>query len=121
MTDYAYLPSFLLTMRCACHLLIALRIFAYKPNNQRAHRRFVGLVAGLFGGLNMMECVNILANFNLISTTFEPYLAGVMLFVLMFIIWSGGNGKCTLFSRSSERGGISSIAFVPKIASSRMY
>lgn len=91
MIDHAYLPSALLAMRCACHLLIALRIFAYKPNNQRAHRKFVGLVAALFGGLNMMECLHILANFNLISTTFEPYLAGVMLFVLMFIIWSGGN------------------------------
>src|SRR6185295_13586255 len=55
MIDHAYLPSALLAMRCACHLLIALRIFAYKPNNQRAHRHFIGLVAALFGGLNMME------------------------------------------------------------------
>lgn len=91
MIDHAYLPSALLAMRCACHLLIALRIFAYKPNNQRDHRKFVGLVAALFGGLNMMECLHIVSNFNSIATPFEPYLTGVMLFVLMFIVWTGGN------------------------------
>lgn len=91
MIEHAYMPAALLTMRCACHFLIAVRIFAYKPNNQRDHRKFVGLVAALFGGLNMMEFLHIATNFNSISTTFEPYLAGVMLFVLMFVIWSGGN------------------------------
>lgn len=91
MIDHAYAPTALLTMRCACHLLIAMRIFAYKPSNQRDHRQFVGLVAALFGGFNMMEFLHILANFRSISTAFEPYLAGVMLFVLMFVIWSGGN------------------------------
>ncbi len=91
MIDSAYAPAVLLTMRCACHLLIALRIFAYKPKTPRDHRQFVGLVAAIFGGLNMMEVINILANFNSISTAFEPYLSGVMLFVLMFVIWTGGN------------------------------
>jgi hypothetical protein len=91
MIDCAYLPPVLLAMRCACHLLIALRIFAYKPNNQRPHRSFVGLVAGMFGGLNLMECIHIYANFNSISTSFEPYLSGIILFVLMFIVWTGGN------------------------------
>ena len=91
MIDSAYAPAALLAMRAACHLLIALRIFAYKPRTQRAHRQFVGLVAAIFGGLNMVEFIHIIANFNSISITFEPYLSGVMLFVLMFIIWTGGN------------------------------
>ena len=91
MIDSPYLTAALLLMRCACHLLIALRIFVYKPKNQRDHRQFVGLVAAIFGGLNMMECLRIIINFNSIATTFEPYLAGIMLFVLLFINWAGGN------------------------------
>jgi len=91
MIDQAYLTAALLLMRCACHVLIALRIFTYQPKNQRDHRQFVGLVAAIFGGLNMMECFRIVTNFNTIATTFEPYLAGIMLFVLLFINWAGGN------------------------------
>lgn len=91
MIDSPYLTAALLLMRCACHVLIVLRIFTYQPKNQREHRRFVGLVAAIFGGLNMMECLRIITNFNTIATTFEPYLSGVMLFVLMFIVWTGGN------------------------------
>lgn len=91
MIETAYAPAALLTMRCACHLLITLRILLYKPNNDRDHRKFVGFIAALFGGLNMMEFLHILANFSSISSAFEPYLTGVMLFVLMFVIWSGGN------------------------------
>lgn len=91
MIDHDYAPAALLIMRCACHLLIALRIFTYQPNNQRDHRHFVGFVAATFGGLNAMESLHIIIGFRSISTVFEPFLTGVMLFVLMFIIWSGGN------------------------------
>lgn len=91
MIDHAYAPAALLTMRAACHLLIALRIFAYKPRTQRTHRQFVGLVAAIFGGLNMMEVIHIVSNFSTVSTALEPYLSGIMLFVMLFIIWTGGN------------------------------
>jgi hypothetical protein len=33
----------------------------------------------------------------------------------------GGSGKCGLSAASSERGGISSTALLPKTARSRMY
>lgn len=91
MIEHEYAPAALLTIRCACHMLIALRIFTYQPNNHRDHRHFVGFVAASFGGLNAMEALHIGISFQSISAAFEPFLTGVMMFVLMFVIWSGGN------------------------------
>ena len=91
MIEHLYAPATLLTMRCACHLLIALRIFAYKPRSHRCHRHVVGLVAAIFAGLNMMEFLHIVTNFHSEAPAFEPYLTGVMLFLLLFVTWTGGN------------------------------
>jgi hypothetical protein len=51
--------------------------------------------------------------------TFMPYSSAIR--DISTIISIFGSGKCGLSSASSERGGISSMVFVPKMASSRMY
>lgn len=91
MTDGTYVAMALLAMRGACHFLIALKIFCYKPTNHREHRKVVGLIAAIFGGANLAEFIRILSNFTKFSMSVEPYLPVVMLFVLIFVTWSGGN------------------------------
>jgi hypothetical protein len=91
MSESTYLAMALLAMRGACHFLIALRIFSYKPTNQREHRQVVGLIAAIFGGANLAEFLRILNNFTQFAVSVEPYLPIVMLFVLIFVTWSGGN------------------------------
>ena len=91
MNESAYMAMALLAMRSACHFLVALRIFSYRPSNQREHRKVVGLAAAIFGGANLAEFIRILSNFTKFSLSVEPYLPIVMLFVLIFITWTGGN------------------------------
>jgi hypothetical protein len=51
--------------------------------------------------------------------TSRPYLSAMR--DISTIISICGRGKCGLSAASSDRGGMSSIALVPKMARSRMY
>ncbi len=92
MNELAMYPAFLLALRAACHFMIFLRVFTYAAAPGAVHRRTVGVAAALFAGFNLAEFMRILSNFqDFASGSVEPYLPGVMLFVLIFVVWSGGN------------------------------
>lgn len=81
----------LLALRATCHLLICLRVAGYMAEGEGRHRKIVGIAAGLFAGFNFAEFIRILSNFAAYVDNVEPYLPGIMLMVLVFVVWSGGN------------------------------
>lgn len=91
MTDQALLPIALLAIRCACHVMIFLRVATYTSHEGSHHRKIVGAVAALFAGLNLAEALRIVFNFQAFTASVEPYLPGIMVCVLIFVTWSGGN------------------------------
>lgn len=91
MIESANIAMALLAMRGACHFMICLRIVTYRSTNREKHRIVVGFAAALFAGLNLGETFRIITSFSQYSGQIEPYLPGVMLCVLIWTIWSGGN------------------------------
>lgn len=91
MNEYSWIPPFLLALRGVCHLLIFLRVVTYTSDGHARHRKVVGLCAAIFAGFNLAETMRIVNNFNSYLANVEPYLPGIMFFVLIFVTWSGGN------------------------------
>lgn len=91
MIDQVWFPTALLAIRGACHLLIFLRVATYTAQEGEHHRKVVGLVAAAFAGFNLAEALRIFFNFGDFVTSVEPYLPGIMVCVLIFVTWSGGN------------------------------
>lgn len=91
MNELSWIAPMLLTVRGISHFLIFLRVVTYSTDGHGQHRKVVGLCAALFAGFNLAESVRILNNFSAFVVSVEPYLPGVMLMVLVFVIWSGGN------------------------------
>lgn len=91
MTDIPVFSVALLSIRAACHFLICLRVAGYMTEPPTHHRRVVGIAAGLFAGFNLAEGIRILSNFQVYLFSVEPYLPGIMIMVLVFVVWSGGN------------------------------
>lgn len=90
MNDVTWFPAALLAIRGLCHFLIFLRVasFAQGGNN---HRQAVGFIAAVFAGFNLAESLRIVMNFQAFVVNVEPYLPGIMVMVLIFVVWSGGN------------------------------
>lgn len=86
-----YLALALLSIRGACHFLIFLRVATYTPKTSDHHRRVVGFAAALFAGLNLAEVIRVLTKAPTLSGTIEPYMPAIMFFVLLAVIWAGGN------------------------------
>lgn len=91
MIDLDWLNASLLAVRCACHALIFLRVASFTASQGQQHRRVVGLVAAMFAGFNLAEALRIMFNFSAFSDSTEVYLPGIMICVLIFVTWSGGN------------------------------
>lgn len=91
MTDYTWIAPFLLTARGCCHLLIFLRVATYTADGTSKHRKTVGICAAAFAGANLAESIRIASNFYAYLGNVEPYLPVIMIFVLVFVTWSGGN------------------------------
>lgn len=91
MIDNSQLALALLIIRAACHLMICLRIVTYRPTNRDQHRVVVGFAAAMFAGLNLGEAFRILSSFSQSTAQMEPYLPGIVLCVLIWTIWAGGN------------------------------
>lgn len=89
MTDY--LALILLTMRGACHFLICLRVITYQPKAPSQHKRVIGYVAALFAGLNLAEAIRIFSKFHHSPAELDLHMPIIMLFVLLAVIWAGGN------------------------------
>lgn len=91
MTEFSWLNAALLSIRAAAHFLIFLRVYSYASDPYAKHRKSVGLLAAVFAGCNLAETIRILSNFSEFVNNVEPYLPGIMVCVLIFVTWSGGN------------------------------
>lgn len=91
MNDLTWLPTALLSIRAAAHFLIFLRVASYVAEPTATRRKVVGLVAALFAGFNLAESIRILSNFGRYVSSVEPYLPCIVVMVLIFVTWSGGN------------------------------
>jgi len=92
MNDFALIAPTLLAIRCMTHILIFLRVVTYNPPKSiERHRQVVGLCAAIFAGANLAESIRIFNNFSEYVTNVEPYLPVIMMMVLIFVTWSGGN------------------------------
>jgi len=91
MTDITWIAPLLLTLRGCCHFLIFLRVATYTKDGSAKHRKIVGFCAALFAGANLAESIRIASNFYDYVGNVEPYLPVIMIFVLVFVTWSGGN------------------------------
>lgn len=103
MTELSWVPASLLAIRAIAHLLICIRIASYMTEKNANHRKVVGLCAGLFAGFNAAECLRIISNFQAFLINVEPYLPGIMVLVLVFVVWSGGNVAKILPRKILER------------------
>lgn len=84
-------PAALLSIRAVAHFLIFLRVVSFFSEEGSSHRKAVGIAAAAFAGFNLAECIRVISNFNTYLPNVEPYLPGIMVMVLVFVIWSGGN------------------------------
>lgn len=91
MTDYLWIPSLFLSCRGLCHFLIFLRVASYTTDHSFQRRKTVGIFAAVFAGANLSESIRIASNFSSCPVNFEPYLPVIMISVLTFVTWSGGN------------------------------
>lgn len=92
MNDITMIAPALLAIRGLSHVLIFLRIVTYCPSpSADKHRKVVGLCAAIFAGANLAESIRIFHNFSSFVANVEPYLPVIMVMVLIFITWSGGN------------------------------
>lgn len=98
-----WMPATLLAIRAISHVLISLRVASYMASHDSRHRKGVAMIAALFVGCNMAEAIRIVLNFNAFKVNVEPYLPGVILMVLIFVIWSGGNVAKLLPRKLLER------------------
>lgn len=102
MNEFSLIPAALLVVRGACHFLIFLRVASYAPDGGH-HRKGVGVIAAIFAGLNLAEAIRIASNFHVFVGSVEPYLPGIMVIVLIFVVWSGGNVAKLLPRKIVER------------------
>lgn len=86
-----YLAFSLLSMRGACHLLICLRVITYQPRTSVKHKRIIGFVAALFAGLNLIAAIGIYGDLQHGQHPLDFHTPIIMLFVLLAVIWAGGN------------------------------
>lgn len=86
-----YLAFSLLSMRGACHLLICLRVITYQPKEGATHKRAVGFVAALFAGLNLIAAIGVYGDLSHGHHPLDLHTPIIMLFVLLAVIWAGGN------------------------------
>lgn len=91
MSEYPWVMAALLITRGVAHLLIAVRVATYMASHPVSHRKVVGYCAGLFAGFNIAEAIRIASNFKAYVESAEPYLPGIIVMVLIFVTWSGGN------------------------------
>jgi len=91
MNEITWIPTMLLSVRAAAHFLIFLRVASYMSDPDASKRKAVGILAALFAGFNLAEAIRILSNFASYVVKTEPYLPGIMVMVLVFVTWSGGN------------------------------
>lgn len=91
MNEFSLFSAALLSTRAAAHLLIFLRVVSFMSDPDARHRKSVGIMAGAFAGFNLAETIRILSNFASYVNNVEPYLPGIMVMVLIFVTWSGGN------------------------------
>lgn len=103
MTEFPLIPASLLAIRAVAHLLICVRVASYMAEKDANHRKIVGVCAGLFAGFNASEFLRIVNNFDAFILSVEPYLPGIMVLVLIFVIWSGGNVAKILPRKILER------------------
>jgi len=91
MTEYTWIAPVLLSIRGCSHFLIFLRVATYTTDGASRHRKIVGICAAAFAGANLAESIRIASNFYAYLGNVEPYLPVIMIFVLVFVTWSGGN------------------------------
>lgn len=101
MSEMTWLPVALLTIRGLCHFLIFLRVASFAQGGH--HRKGVGFIAAIFAGFNFAEAIRIVSNFRTFVGSVEPYLPGIMIMVLIFVVWSGGNVAKLLPRKIVER------------------
>lgn len=102
MSDYTWFSVGLLAIRGMCHLMIFLRVASFAAGGGH-HRKAVGYLAAIFAGFNLAEAIRIACNFNQFVPVVDIYLPGIMLAVLIFVTWSGGNMAKFLPRRILER------------------
>lgn len=98
-----WIPASLLAVRAVAHLMIFLRVASYVAEPDATRRQVVGCLAALFAGFNLAESIRIMLNFNVYVHNVEPYLPGIMVMVLVFVTWSGGNVAKMLPKKILER------------------
>ncbi|QZA71307.1 membrane protein [Pseudomonas phage AH02] len=84
-------PTISLTIRGLAHMLIFLRVACYMAGPGSIRRRVVGYLSGILAGFNFAEALRIMMNFKSFSMASEPYLPGIMVIFLIFVLVTGGN------------------------------